>query len=146
MHTPRRRRLLFIIVLLTCLSSASALALYALRQNITLYYTPTELLSQSIAASQDIRLGGIVVAHSVKRVPNSLSVTFTLTDFKHQIIVHYKGILPSLFREGQGIVAEGKLTSAHVFMADQVLAKHDENYHPPGISSSSSGLPRGSSF
>ena len=74
-----------------------------------------------------------MVPHSIKQARNSLKVMFTLTDGKQQIVVYYNGILPSLFREGQGIVAEGNLTSAHVFMADQVLAKHDENYHPPGI-------------
>lgn len=133
MRSSRQRRLFFIVILLTCLSSASALALYALRQNITLYYTPTELLAQPISSAQHLRIGGVVVLHSVQRVPNSLKVNFVLTDFKHQIAVRYDGILPSLFREGQGIVAEGTLTPAHVFMADQVLAKHDENYHPPGV-------------
>ena len=133
MRSSRQRRLLFIVILLTCLSSASALALYALRQNITLYYTPTQLLAETISSQRNIRLGGIVVLHSVKRVPNSLKVSFILTDFKHQITVHYDGILPSLFREGQGIVTEGSLASTHIFMADQVLAKHDENYHPPEV-------------
>ena len=133
MPSARQRRLLFLLILLVCLGSACALALYALRQNITLYYTPTQLLAQPVSSQQNIRLGGIVVPHSIKQARNSLNVAFTLTDGKQQIVVQYNGILPSLFREGQGIVAEGNLTSAHVFMADQVLAKHDENYHPPGI-------------
>ena len=134
MHYARQRRLWFIVILLICFSSASALALYALRQNITLYLTPTQFLTQKMVTGQDIRVGGIVASHSVRHVPNTLQMTFTLTDFKHAIIVHYNGVLPSLFREGQGVIAEGKLIAPHVFMANQVLAKHDEQYHPPGVS------------
>lgn len=133
MHTKRKRRLYFILLLLFSIGTAIALSLYALRQNIDLYYTPTQLKQAKLLKGRELRLGGMVVKGSVKRVPNTLKVTFVLTDFKQQCTVQYNGILPSLFREGQGIVAEGQVNVQGVFIADQVLAKHDANYHPPGI-------------
>lgn len=113
---------------------AVGLILYALRQNVDLYYTPSQLLkAESRVMTREVRLGGLVQKGSVKRHQNSLDVRFELTDGQHQILVTYQGLLPVLFREGQGIVAEGKLNAKHVFVADQVLAKHDANYRPPEI-------------
>ncbi len=132
MLAHRQRKLYFIVFLLLGLSLAVGLALYALRQNISLYYTPAQIPT-NMPLNQNFRLGGLVVKGSVKRQAQTLQVQFDLTDWHKTITVQYTGILPSLFREGQGIVAEGHLTRAHVFLADQVLAKHDENYHPPHI-------------
>ncbi|PHQ81043.1 MAG: cytochrome c maturation protein CcmE [Coxiella sp. (in: Bacteria)] len=133
MHVVRKRKLIFFIIVICCVSAAVALALYALRKNIDLYFTPSQMARAHFAANQEIRLGGFVVTGSVRHTPNSLDVSFLLTDSKHQIRVAFDGLLPSLFREGQGIIAQGKLNSHHVFIADQVLAKHDSSYHPPGL-------------
>lgn len=133
MKIARKKRLTLVIVLMLGISSAAALVLYALKNNINLYYTPQQVYSHHPASNQLFRMGGVVVRGSVQRVPNSLNVSFILTDFHKQIRVQYDGLLPSLFREGQGIVAEGKLNGKGVFVADQVLAKHDANYHPPNI-------------
>ena len=135
MKKNRRYRLYSIISILVGTAIAVALLLYALGQNVDLYYTPKQVLTQSISAGQEFRLGGIVAKGSVHRVPNTLRVTFALTNAGHSITVYYRGLLPTLFREGQGIVAQGKLTSHGVFIADQVLAKHDATYKPPGVRS-----------
>jgi len=133
MNLPRKRRMYFIIFLLVGVGLAVGLALFALRKNINLYFTPSQLKQHANALNKEFRLGGLVVTHSVHRVADSLKVSFVLTDFKNTITVKYNGILPSLFREGQGIVAQGKLNAKGVFVADQVLAKHDSTYRPPGI-------------
>jgi len=131
MRVQRKRRLYFILILLVGISTAVGFALFALRQNINLYYTPSQLLQQN--SHRVVRLGGLVVKGSVHHQEKNLKIAFVLTDFHHTIKVEYDGLLPSLFREGQGIVAEGRLNVKGVFMADQVLAKHDENYHPPNV-------------
>lgn len=128
-----KRRLYFIFLLLAGISSAVAFSLFALRKNINLYFTPSELYLQPSERVRFVRLGGLVVNGSVRHDPNSLKVTFVLTDYHHKMMVKYEDILPSLFREGQGIVAKGYLNAQGVFIADQVLAKHDANYHPPKI-------------
>lgn len=112
---------------------AVSLVLFALRQNINLYLTPQQVLKEHIKAGQEFRLGGLVKKGTVKRFGKNLNVEFILTDFHKTLMVDYRGVLPSLFREGQGIVAEGKLNKEGVFIADQVLAKHDADYHPPEI-------------
>ena len=132
MKAKRKKRVYFIVGLLFFVGLAVSLALYALRQNIDLYFTPTQLLQQK-NRQHIVRLGGVVVKNSVHHVGRGLQVAFSLTDFHHQVSVYYRGILPSLFRQGQGIVAEGRLNDRGVFIADQVLAKHDEHYKPPGI-------------
>jgi cytochrome c-type biogenesis protein CcmE len=132
MNTTRRRRLYTILLALLGLGLVIGLVMYALRDNISLYYTPSQLYSHHFSLRQKLRLGGMVVNGSVKHQPNSLKVSFVLTDFHQQVPVRYQGILPALFREGQGIVAEGYLRG-RTFIAEQVLAKHDESYHPPGI-------------
>lgn len=112
---------------------ATGLVLYALRQNINLFYTPTELRQGKAPTNALVRLGGMVMKGSVKHDEKSLKVLFTLTDFKKTIVVSYTGILPTLFREGQGIVTQGRLSKDGTFMAVEVLAKHDANYMPPSL-------------
>jgi len=134
MNIKRKRRLYFVLCLLLAVSVAVGSSLFALRQHIDLYYTPTQLLMQQPdALNRDIRLGGLVVKHSVAHQSRSLWVSFSLADAHRAVKVEYDGILPSLFREGQGIIAKGYLSKQGVFIADQVLAKHDANYHPPGV-------------
>lgn len=133
MRANRQRRVLFIVALLMGLSVAIGLSLYALRHSISLYLTPSQLLQQKNSLGRSVRLGGLVKTHSVKHVKNSVNVGFVLTDFHHTVRVRYHGVLPSLFREGQGIVAEGHLNQQGEFIATRVLAKHDATYRPPGI-------------
>ncbi|EEX50888.1 cytochrome c-type biogenesis protein CcmE [Pasteurella multocida] len=139
--TPRRKsRMMVVFFILFGVSIASALILYALRQNIDLFYTPSEVVygknddaSQKPEVGQRIRVGGMVVAGSVERDPKSLKVKFDLNDIGPSITVQYEGILPDLFREGQGIVAQGVLKGPTLLEATEVLAKHDENYVPPEL-------------
>jgi cytochrome c-type biogenesis protein CcmE len=111
---------------------ATGLALLALRENINLFFSPSQIVEGTAPSNTTIRLGGMVVAGSVQRGAN-LGVTFVLTDLAEQVTVTYEGILPDLFREGQGIVTQGKLDSSGRFVAQQVLAKHDETYMPPEV-------------
>ena len=130
--TPRRKRMLVVVVLLVGIGSAAALALNAFRQNLLFFYSPTQVAEGEAPADHLIRLGGLVEKGSVKR-SDGLKVQFTLTDMAHTIPVVYEGILPDLFREGQGIIAHGRLGSDGTFVASEVLAKHDENYMPPEV-------------
>ncbi|MDP5254770.1 MULTISPECIES: cytochrome c maturation protein CcmE [unclassified Vibrio] len=140
MNVRRRQRLMVALSLVCVLSVAAALITYSLRQNINLFYTPEQVIhgrsdGRQVEANQVIRLGGVVVKGSVKRDSKSLSVHFLLTNNgRDNVAVEYTGILPDLFREGQGIVAEGRLDETKTLLATQVLAKHDENYQPPGVS------------
>jgi cytochrome c-type biogenesis protein CcmE len=131
--TPRRRRLWLVVGILAGVSVAGALALTAFRQNVTFYYVPTEVAAGKVPAGEHFRLGGMVEKGSVQRKPGSLEVRFTVTDFQHDVPVTYDRVLPDLFREGQGVVAHGHLGANGVFVADEVLAKHDEKYMPPQI-------------
>jgi len=112
---------------------AVGLSTYALRQNINLFYDPTQIAAGDAPADVRIRAGGMVEEGSVLRDTESLKVAFKVTDFTESVTVEYVGILPDLFAEGQGIVAMGRLNREGVFLADQVLAKHDENYMPPEV-------------
>jgi len=112
---------------------AIGLIMYALRQNINLFFTPSEIAADQAPIGQRIRVGGLVLAGSVERSQTSLYVEFTLTDTSEEVRVTYEGILPDLFREGQGIIAEGEIGADGVVKAHQVLAKHDENYTPPEV-------------
>lgn len=132
MHPKRRRKLITILTTLAGVSLAVSLVLIALGKNIDLYYTPEQALTAHMAKNQMFRLGGMVEKGSVQHRPNSLAVNFTLTDYKAKVNVSYNGVLPSLFREGQGIIARGHLEQ-NVFIAEEVLAKHDEKYKPPEI-------------
>ena len=140
MLIKRRRRLYFIVFLIAGISIAVGLSLFSLRQNINLYYTPVQVLEHKAPNGRVFRLGGMVVKGSVHRVPNTLRISFVLTDYHANIKVKYNGMLPSLFRVGQGIVAQGKLNLKGVFIADQVLAKHDSTYRPPGVRKSRMGI------
>ncbi len=111
---------------------ATGLALLALRENINLFFSPSQIVDGTAPSDTTIRLGGMVVSGSIQRGDN-LGVTFVLTDLAEQVTVAYEGILPDLFREGQGIVTQGKLDSTGRFLAEQVLAKHDETYMPPEV-------------
>lgn len=131
MMTPKhKQRLIFAIVGLSALAVAIGLILYALSQNINLFFTPSDIASHNINNQKPFRLGGMVVKDSLTREKN-LQVQFRVTDFDHEVSVSYQGILPDLFREGQGIVALGQVNDSGVFVAKQILAKHDENYMPP---------------
>ncbi|MCA0404425.1 MAG: cytochrome c maturation protein CcmE [Proteobacteria bacterium] len=133
MNPVRKRKLFFFLFALVVLAVVSALILYALRQNINLFYSPSQVKTAEISPKTRIRVGGMVEKNSVSRDKESLFVTFKLTDYKNTIEVSYKGILPDLFREEQGIVALGHLKDKQHFVADEVLAKHDENYMPPEV-------------
>lgn len=106
-----------------------ALTLYALRQNINLFYTTSELFAQPQLPTRQIRIGGMVQAGSIQH-KDGLDVSFIVTDYKKDLAVQYTGILPDLFKEGQGVVAVGRLNADQIFIAEQILAKHDENYMP----------------
>jgi cytochrome c-type biogenesis protein CcmE len=129
----RKQRLMLVIFIVAGVSAAVGLAMYALSQNINLFFSPAQVMEGEAPADQRIRLGGMVIAGSVKRAADSLQVKFDLTDYKGIVTVVYEGILPDLFKEGQGIVATGKLDSVGVFQAEEVLAKHDEKYMPPEV-------------
>lgn len=134
--TPRRRRLWTIGLLLLGMAGATTLILQAFEQNLMYFYSPSDISAGKAPAARDFRIGGMVVKDSVKRDRDSLTVTFTLTDYAQETVVTYDGILPDLFREGQGIVANGQLDASGVFVAREVLAKHDENYMPPEVAAS----------
>lgn len=133
MNPVRKRRLGFLVLILTVLTLVVGLVLYALRQNISLFYTPTQLSLGEGVETQLIRAGGMVVPGSIERATGELTVRFKLTDYHHTVSVVYRGVLPDLFREGQGIVAQGYWMRDHYFKAITVLAKHDEKYMPPEL-------------
>jgi len=115
---------------------AGALALSAFRSNVTFFFDPTQVTQGQVKTGERFRLGGMVEKGSVKRAPGSLEVRFVVTDFKHEIPVTYDKVLPDLFREGTGVVAHGHMNGDGVFVADEVLAKHDEKYMPPEVARS----------
>lgn len=133
MNPQRKKRLFIILGLLAGLGVAVALALSALQQNINLFYTPTQIANGEAPQDTRIRAGGMVEKGSLQRSADSLDVRFVVTDFNKSVPITYRGILPDLFREGQGIVALGKLNADGVVVADEVLAKHDEKYMPPEV-------------
>ena len=132
---PHRRRKLFLILFLLVVSgSAVGLTLMALRENINLFYSPAEIVSGTAPVNKLIRAGGMVLEDSIFRSGSNLEVRFTVTDMQDsEFTIFYNGILPDLFREGQGVVARGSLNEDGVFLAEEVLAKHDENYMPPEV-------------
>lgn len=136
MKPHRKKRLYAIMAIVFGVGIAVTLMIYALGQNINVYLTPSQVVANPMLTQRVIRMGGMVKSGSVRRDPTDLTVYFTVTDFHHEVAVRYRGILPTLFRAGQGVVVQGKLASRQEFVADQVLAKHDENYMPPEISSS----------
>ncbi|WP_297766664.1 cytochrome c maturation protein CcmE [uncultured Alcanivorax sp.] len=133
MNAVRKQRLILVISILVGLAIACGLMFYALRQNINLFFTPQQVMAGEAPLDTQMRVGGLVEEGSVVRDQQTLDVQFVLTDGKGSFTVHYQGILPDLFREGQGIVANGTLISTNRFEAEEVLAKHDETYMPPEV-------------
>jgi cytochrome c-type biogenesis protein CcmE len=136
MRAARRRRLYIVILLVLGVGVAVAMALTAFNQNLMYFFTPTQVAKGEAPKDRAFRTGGLVKEGSVKREADGATVTFVITDTLHDTQVRYKGILPDLFREGQGIVANGRLRKDGVFVANEVLAKHDENYMPPEVADS----------
>jgi cytochrome c-type biogenesis protein CcmE len=134
--TPRRRRLILVVGIVVGVSIAGALALSAFRRNVTFFFDPTQVSAGQVPAGERFRLGGMVTQGSLQRAPGSLEVRFVVTDFNHDVPVRYTGVLPDLFREGAGVVAHGRLSTDGTFVADEVLAKHDEKYMPPEVARS----------
>ena len=131
--TPRQRRMLWVGLIVVGVSVATFLALAAFQKNLLYFYTPSQIAAGEAPTNYAFRVGGLVKKGSVHRDPNSLAVRFVLTDGAAEVTVFYEGILPDLFREGQGIIAIGQLQPDGLFKATQVLAKHDENYMPPEV-------------
>ncbi len=133
MNPKRRQRLALVLFIVAGVSVAVGLALRALNENINLFYTPSQILAGEAPVGVRIRGGGLVVPGSIRRDDQSLRVEFSVTDTDSEIRVAYTGILPDLFREGQGIIAQGVVDESGVLQASEVLAKHDENYMPPEV-------------
>ncbi|MFQ5545520.1 MAG: cytochrome c maturation protein CcmE [Acidiferrobacterales bacterium] len=128
---PRHKRMAVIVVSVVGFTVAALFVLNAFRSNLVFFYSPSEVLAGEAPLAQRFRVGGLVEQGSVKK--SGTKVDFIVTDMNKKISVHYEGILPDLFREGQGVIAQGRLTADNRFVADEVLAKHDENYMPPEV-------------
>lgn len=128
--TRKRQRLYLVLTAMVILTGAAALVLGALQTEITYFYSPTDLVANKAPAGRTIRLGGLVEEGSVERLDDGITVTFRITDLANSVPVTYNGMLPDLFREGQGVVTEGNLDAGGAFTASEVLAKHDETYMP----------------
>jgi cytochrome c-type biogenesis protein CcmE len=133
MTPARKKRLGLILLMVAGVAVGIGLALKSLDENIMFFFTPTEVMAGKAPQNKLFRMGGMVVNGSVNRPGDGLTVKFDLTDNEQQVTVSYAGILPDLFREGQGIIANGKLDETGEFVAQEVLAKHDENYMPPEL-------------
>ena len=127
----RHKRLAIIVTGVVGLTVAALFVLNAFRSNLVFFYSPTEVLEGKVATNKTIRIGGLVEKGSVQRSRDGLKVDFVVTDLNKKLPAHYEGILPDLFREGQGVVAQGRLQAGNTFTASEVLAKHDEKYMPP---------------
>ena len=142
--TPRRRRMIFVALILLAVSTAAGFLLTALNGNVQYNIVPSDVFTGKAPKDRAFRLGGMVEQGSVKREPGNLQIQFVITDFAHEVTVRYTGVLPDLFREGQGVVVRGKLVEPTadlqqgelLMIADEVLAKHDENYMPPNVAES----------
>lgn len=134
--TPRRRRLYWVLGIVAGVGLAGGLALRAFQQNVMFYFDPSRIAAGEVRPGQRFRLGGMVQQGSLQRTPGSLEVRFVVTDFRHQVPVQYANVLPDLFREGAGVVAHGHMDADGTFIADEVLAKHDEKYMPPEVARS----------
>ncbi len=127
----RQKRLVYIVVALAAVGLAVGLVLNALKDNVSLYFTPSQVYNKEAPIDRSFRIGGLVEQGSMKREGDGLTVHFVITDLKKSLPVVYKGILPDLFKEGKGVVAQGKMEADGMMHASEVLAKHDENYMPP---------------
>ena len=128
---PRHKRIAFIATGVACLGVAAALVLNAFQDNLVFFHSPSDVLAGKAPRDRTFRIGGMVQGGTVKRIGDGLTVEFVVTDTVKTIPVAYRGTLPDLFREGKGVVAQGRLRPDGVFQASEVLAKHDENYMPP---------------
>jgi len=128
---PRQKRFALVAMGLASLGLAAWLVLSAFQDNLVFFFTPTQMLAGEAPKGKSFRIGGMVEEGSVKRQPDGMTVAFVITDNAQRVNAQYRGVLPDLFKEGKGVVAQGKLGDNQVFMADEVLAKHDENYMPP---------------
>ncbi len=133
MTPTRKKRLALVALIVVGVSSAAAVAITALNDNMLYFVSPTDVYANAAPADKRIRLGGLVAAGSVERANDSLAIHFRVTDGKHDVPVSFTGILPDLFREGQGVIAHGHLNANGQFEADEVLARHDETYMPPEV-------------
>ena len=133
--TPRQKRMVTVVAIVAGVGIATAFALKAFNQNLLYYYSPTQVHAGEAPTSRSIRVGGLVENGSLARKPGSMEVTFILTDYAQKVPVSYTGVLPDLFREGQGVIARGRM-DGNRFVAEEVLAKHDENYMPPEVADS----------
>ena len=133
MTPTRKRRLIAVVLILAVLAVAAGVAVWSLQQNLLFFQSPSQLEAQAMPAGRSFRLGGLVKPGSAEREAEGLVVLFTVTDGKAEMPVRFDGILPDLFREGKGVIAIGSMDEAGVFSADEVLAKHDENYMPPEV-------------
>ena len=136
MKPARKQRLILIGLMLVGIGLAVTFALKAFNENLMYFFSTSDVVSGKAPHDARFRLGGMVVKGSVSRPGDSMLVSFKLSDFSQEVTVEYSGILPDLFREGQGIVANGRLDQRGVFVAEEVLAKHDENYMPPEVAGS----------
>ncbi|MHB1099334.1 MAG: cytochrome c maturation protein CcmE [Burkholderiales bacterium] len=132
---PRHKKLAFIAAGVAGTAVIVALVMNAFRSNLVFFFTPSQVIAKEAPVGRAFRIGGLVEKGSLKRENDGLTVHFVVTDTKHDMNVTYKGILPDLFKEGKGVVAQGRLDSSGQFVADEVLAKHDENYMPPEVAS-----------
>ena len=128
---PRHKRIVAIVIGVVALGVATALVLSAFKENLVFFFTPSQIAANEAPQGRTFRIGGMVETGSVKRQADGVTVQFTVTDTAKSIPVSYRGSLPDLFREGKGVVAQGQLGADGVFRANEVLAKHDENYMPP---------------
>ena len=133
--TPRQKRMVTVVAIVAGVGIATTFALNAFNQNLLYYYSPTQVHAGEAPASRSIRVGGLVENGSLARKPGSMEVTFVLTDYAQKVPVSYTGVLPDLFREGQGVIARGRMDGDRL-VAEEVLAKHDENYMPPEVADS----------
>ena len=133
MHPIRKQRLYVVLSILFGTAMAAFLVFKGLSENINLFYSPSDLKEKNISVDDLIRVGGMVKKDSINKESNSLRITFVVTDFEEDLLITYEGILPDLFSEEAGIVAKGKLNNEGIFIASEVLAKHDENYMPPEV-------------
>lgn len=133
MNKIQKRRLTYVVFFISGLAIAASLIIYALNQNMNVFVTPSQITEKHIDQQYHLRLGGMVKKGSIKRDANDLKVSFVVTDFKRDVTVFYNGVLPDLFHEEKGVIAEGKINAHGEFVATQVLAKHDENYMPKNV-------------
>ncbi len=136
MHPLRKQRLIVVCIIVIGASVAAMLIASALKQNLNLFYDPSSVAAGDAPIGRKIRIGGMVVKDSLERVPDSLTVLFKVTDYHAEVQIEYTGILPDMFAEQEGAIATGQLNGSGIFIAEQVLAKHDENYMPPEVAES----------